>query len=94
MGVGNRISKTTRTPAPAEPFRRPTGRASYPRRITLDLDEARYQWLRAAAYEARVPAVILLRTALDVFRRPAVPGRSRRRGPGRAPPPPGFGSSD
>lgn len=67
MGVGNRISKTTRTPAPAEPFRRPTGRASYPRRITLDLDEARYQWLRAFAYEARVPAAALLRAALDVL---------------------------
>ncbi len=67
MGVGNRIGKTTRTPAPAEPFRRPTGRASYPRRITLDLDDARYQWLRSLAYEARIPAAALLRAALDML---------------------------
>lgn len=67
MGVGDRISKTARTPAPADPFRRPTGRASYPRRITLDLDDARYQWLRHLAYEARVPAAALLRAALDLL---------------------------
>ena len=67
MGVRDRISKTARAPAPTEPFRRPTGRASYPRRITLDLDEARYQWLRSLAYEARVPAAALLRAALDVL---------------------------
>lgn len=67
MGVRARISKTARTPAPAEPFRRPSGRASFPRRITLDLDEARYQWLRGLAYEARVPAAALLRAALDLL---------------------------
>ncbi len=67
MGVRDRISKTARTPAPTEPFRRPSGRASYPRRITLDLDDARYQWLRRLAYEARVPAAALLRAALDLL---------------------------
>ncbi len=67
MGVGDRISKTARVPAPADPFRRPSGRASYPRRITLDLDDARYQWLRGLAYEARVPAAALLRAALDAL---------------------------
>lgn len=67
MGVRDRISKTARVPAPTDPFRRPSGRASYPRRITLDLDDARYRWLRGVAYEARVPAAALLRAALDLL---------------------------
>lgn len=67
MGVRDRINKAAGTPEGATPFRRPSGRASYPRRITLDLDEKRYQWLRAAAYEAHVPAAAILRAALDAL---------------------------
>ena len=69
-GVADRISKAAATPEAATPFRRPSGRASYPRRITLDLDEARYQWLREAAYEARVPAAAILRAVLDELANP------------------------
>jgi len=65
-GVGKRIAKVVTAEAPAAPFRRSAGRASYPRRITLDLDDARYDWLRRAAYDARVPAATLLRAAIDL----------------------------
>jgi hypothetical protein len=66
MGVRDRITKATTTPTP-EPFRRSTGRASYPRRITLDLDDHRYDWLRQVAYDSRVPAAAILRAAVDAL---------------------------
>lgn len=55
-------------PAPA-PFRRPSGRASYPRRVTLDLDDERYEWLKDQAWRSRIPGGIagLLRAAIDVL---------------------------
>jgi hypothetical protein len=49
------------------PFKRPSGRASYPHRLTLDLDPGRFDWLRRQAYEARVPAASLLRAAIDLL---------------------------
>ncbi len=49
------------------PFKRPNGRASFPRRMTLDLDNARYDWLRREAYECRVPAAELLRAAITLM---------------------------
>ena len=49
------------------PFKRPNGRASFPRRMTLDLDNARYDWLRREAYESRVPAAELLRAAIALM---------------------------
>lgn len=67
MAMKDRI--TTATPkagkAGEATFRRPTGRASYPRRMTLDLTNDQHQWLRAAAHEHRVSAAGLLRAALD-----------------------------
>ena len=66
MGVRDRIGKATGQPAP-DPFRRPSGRASYPRRVTLDLDDHRYRVLREIAYEGRVPAAAILRAALDAL---------------------------
>lgn len=70
MGVRSRIEKAAAAPSTTTPFRRPSGRASYPRRITLDLDDRRYQWLRTVSYEARVPAAAILRAALDVLSAP------------------------
>ena len=67
MGDRDRISKGVAAPEGATPFRRPSGRASYPRRITLDLDEKRYQWLRKVAYESHVPAAAILRAAMDTL---------------------------
>lgn len=54
--------------APA-PFRRPSGRASYPRRVTLDLDDDRYEWLKEQAWQSRVPGGIagLLRATIDLL---------------------------
>jgi hypothetical protein len=55
-------------PAPS-PFRRPSGRASYPRRVTLDLDDERYEWLKEQAWQSRIPGGIagLLRAVIDVL---------------------------
>jgi hypothetical protein len=53
--------------ASSVPFRRPTGRASYPRRMTLDLDTQRYEVLRKTAYDSRLPAAAILRAALDLI---------------------------
>jgi len=35
--------------------------------MTLDLDDARFDWLRQEAYEARIPAAALLRAAIDAM---------------------------
>lgn len=52
-----------------EPFRRPSGRVSYPRRVTLDLDDERYEWLKETAWDCRVPGGIagLLRATIDLL---------------------------
>ncbi len=63
-----RPAKTAQTGAVAKaPFKRPSGRASFPRRMTLDLDDARFDWLRQEAYQARIPAAALLRAAIDAM---------------------------
>lgn len=65
MALKDRITQSAATGASApQPFRRPNGRASYPHRITLDLDRERYDWLRKHAYEGRVPAAGILRAVL------------------------------
>lgn len=53
--------------APSQPFRRPSGRAAYPRRVTLDLDDERYDWLKQQVWEHRIPGGIagLLRALID-----------------------------
>ena len=65
-------AQTGQTPAPnrtasSVPFKRPNGRASFPRRMTLDLDDARYDWLRREAYDSRLPAAELLRAAIALM---------------------------
>jgi hypothetical protein len=35
--------------------------------MTLDLDQARFDWLRRQAYESRVSAAALLRAAIDLL---------------------------
>ncbi len=67
-----KTAQTGQTPTAARagtrvPFKRPNGRASFPRRMTLDLDDARYDWLRREAYESRVPAAELLRAAITLM---------------------------
>ncbi len=68
------------------PFKRPNGRASFPRRMTLDLDHARFDWLRREAYESRVPAAELLRAAISLMQddpelRQRVVGKAEREHP-------------
>lgn len=50
---------------PEAPFRRPSGRVSFPRRVTLDLTEEQHAWLRHASWEHRLPAADLLRAATE-----------------------------
>ena len=54
---------------PVAPFRKGNGRASFPRRMTLDLDDARFEWVRDQAWQARVlgGSAGLLRAAIDVL---------------------------
>lgn len=67
MSAGDRIRKATQQPeTPA--FRKPSGRASYPRRVTLDLDDARYEFMQWAAYEHRTSIAELLRAVVDELR--------------------------
>lgn len=49
----------------AQSFRRPSGRASYPRRVTLDLTDEQYRWLRATSHQHRISGAGLLRAAID-----------------------------
>lgn len=51
----------------AKPFRRPKGRVAYPRRITLDLDDERYEWLKEQVWEHRIEGgmAALLRSLID-----------------------------
>ncbi len=73
MSAGDHIARTTAKAAggadkAATPFRRPTGRAAYTHRMSLDVDDERYDFLRHAAWEHRVTIVELLRSAIDQMR--------------------------
>lgn len=46
-------------------FRRPSGRAGYPHRKSIDLTTEQNDWLLGQAWEGRVTAVGLVRGALD-----------------------------
>jgi hypothetical protein len=49
----------------ATAFRRPSGRAAYPHRKSLDLTTEQNTWLSDQAWQSRVTAVGLVRGALD-----------------------------
>lgn len=38
----------------------------YPRRVTLDLTDEQYEWLRGAAYEARTPMSAIVRAMVQL----------------------------
>ncbi|MGH9068358.1 MAG: hypothetical protein ACRD0J_12865 [Acidimicrobiales bacterium] len=68
MSAGERIrAGAKRAEASPPPFRRAEGRASYPHRVSLDLNECQYEFLRHAAWEARLSAASLLRGALQML---------------------------
>lgn len=87
MSAGDRIRRSAGADAAAAaPFRRPNGRASYPRRVTLDLDDRRYQFLKHAAWENRVSIAELLRAAIDLLGdEPALLDRAAQAAAGEAP---------
>lgn len=64
MAMKDRIAQSSTTAA-AGAFRRPSGRASYPRRKTVDLSDEQSQWLDETVYERRISGVGLIRAALD-----------------------------
>lgn len=67
-GVGGKIRETVARSASAPPaFKRPTGRERYPRRMTLDLDVERADWLRNAVWQAGPGSngASLLRATID-----------------------------
>lgn len=67
MALKDRIRETAAAESSPAPFRRSNGRASYPHRVSLDLDDERYEWLRAEAYSARVPIAGLLRAVVSLM---------------------------
>lgn len=64
MAMQDRLKKATASTAPSSPFRRPTGRASYPHRKTIDFDTDQFAWLNDQAFQSRVSAAALVRAAL------------------------------
>ncbi len=99
MSAGDRIrrgaiaDKSPETSAPAAPFRRPKGRASYPHRLSIDVDGAQYEAIRALAYEERVSVSDLMRAAIDLMSDDAkIRTRTVTAAAAAAAPPPGGGS--
>lgn len=65
MAAGDRIRKAG---APAEPFRKSTGRVSYPNRTSLDLNDEQLEWLKEVAWQNRESAAGFLRLIIDQLR--------------------------
>jgi hypothetical protein len=62
MATGDGIRKET---APEAPFQKPTGRVSFPHRMSLDLTTEQYEWLKEVAWQNRESASGLLRLIID-----------------------------
>jgi len=67
VSSGGAFRRTEGADSADKPFLRPSGRASYPRRVTLDLDDGRYEWIKQAAWESRVSMTELLRGVIDLL---------------------------
>ena len=52
-------------PDPEEPFRKSTGRVSFPHRMSLDLTAEQYQWLKEVAWQNRESGSGFLRVIID-----------------------------
>ena len=65
MAVGDRIRKTS---APGEPFKKSSGRVSFPNRTSLDLTDEQYEWLKEVAWQNRESAAGFLRLIIDQLR--------------------------
>ena len=62
MATGDRIRNA---PAPEEPFRKSTGRVSFPHRMSLDLTTEQYEWLKEVAWQNRESGSGFLRLVID-----------------------------
>lgn len=65
MAAGDRIRKTG---APGEPFKKSSGRVSFPNRTSLDLNDEQYEWLKEVAWQNRESAAGFLRLIIDQLR--------------------------
>lgn len=62
MATGDRIRKQS---VPEAPFKKTTGRVSFPRRSTLDLTDEQHEWLKEMAWQNRESVLGLLRAIID-----------------------------
>ncbi len=62
MAAGDRIRKAA---APEEPFKKSTGRVSFPHRVSLDLTAEQYEWLKEVAWQNRESGSGFLRLVMD-----------------------------
>ena len=62
MATEDRIRKAV---APEEPFRKSTGRVSFPHRMSLDLTTEQYEWLKEVAWQNRESGSGFLRLIID-----------------------------
>ena len=65
MAAGDRIRKAG---APSEPFKKSTGRVSFPNRTSLDLNDEQLEWLKETAWQNRESAAGFLRLVIDQLR--------------------------
>lgn len=65
MAAGDRIRKAN---TQTEPFKKSTGRVSYPNRTSLDLNDEQYEWLKEVAWQNRESAAGFLRLIIDQLR--------------------------
>ena len=62
MATGDRIRKAAAT---EEPFKKSTGRVSFPHRMSLDITTEQYEWLKEVAWQNRESAAGFLRVIID-----------------------------
>lgn len=68
--TGERIRHTNTPTGPTGPNQ---VRVSYPHRVTLDLDDDRYEFIKQLVWEERTTLSELLRALIDTLPRPADP---------------------
>lgn len=65
MAAGDRIKRTN---TQSEPFKKPTGRVSFPNRTSLDLNDEQIEWLKEVAWQNRESVAGFLRLVIDQLR--------------------------
>lgn len=65
MAAGDRIKRTN---TQAGPFKKSTGRVSYPNRTSLDLNDEQLEWLKEVAWQNRESVAGFLRLIIDQLR--------------------------